>query len=186
MAAHYAPAELSAWASTCASMADVWAGASDRWRVWIACSPGVLTDAVLRGFAIWSASQVNEWVNTHGAAALAAAAAYASGTGSLEEMTTARTAVFASIQSLRGAEACATMAAALTCQTVGQWAIPCAHNAAEASRIGAIRAEVAAAAEAGDAMHPRDLVGVGDDAYDAAVAAQSAWLLANVTPDFSS
>ena len=185
MAAHYAPAELSQWASTFATMSDVWDAAPEHWRIWIACSPGVLSDAVLRGFAIWSASQVSEWVNAYGVAALAAAAAYASGTGSIGDMTTARTAAFASIQSLRGADACASMAAALTCHTVGQWAMPCAHNAAVAARIGAIAAEVAAAAEAGDTMHPSDLVSVGATAFVAAATAQADWLLENVTPDFS-
>ena len=51
---------------------------------------------------------------------------------------------------------------------------------------GVVGDEIAAGGDPGGAEGAlAGLVGVGDDAYDAAVAAQADWLMDNVTPDFS-
>lgn len=149
--------------ANCKTFEDVWANARPGWLLWVATSPGVLTDKEFRLFACWSVRQV--WhllTDDRSRTAVEVSERYANGLATDGELAAALAAALDSTRAVAWDDA---RAAALAAARAAAWA------AARASARASARAASGAAA--------------GDAAWDAARVKQAEYLRANYKPNFN-
>ena len=172
---HGACAEGAKWALSCgaSTMAELWArdDVKPEWRVWIATRPGVLTDRELRLFACWCCRQ-QVWhllTDERLMHVVEVAELYAEGKATSDELAEAWAAACDVAEDVAGAEASAVAGAAAW--DMAQ--VAAGDTAWDKTQVAAGDEARYAAGEA-----------AGDVAWDAARAAQAAYLEEHAHPSF--